>query len=202
MKYSIHAALCIFVVLGTARADNGSWALDQSHSNVSFSVQHMVISEVTGRFKDYTVSLASTKNDFSDAAINAAIAVNSIDTQNDRRDSHLKSDDFFNAEKFPSIRFQSTSFVKTGDNRYAINGRLTIRDTTKEVSIDAVLNGMISSKNSERAGWKATLAIDRFDYGLKWNAAIESGGLVAGAMVTITLNLEFVKQREIHQATP
>lgn len=194
MKKILAVLLGLVIAVGTSHADSGNWVLDQPHSNVSFTVQHMVISEVTGGFKDFTINLSSTKDDFSDAAINASLAVNSIDTKNDRRDSHLKTDDFFNAEKFPTIRFQSASFEKTGDRHYTIKGKLTIRDTTKDVSVDAVLNGTIISNKSERVGWKATLAINRFDYGLKWNRAIESGGLIAGATVTITLNLEFVKQ--------
>ncbi len=194
MKKILAVLLGLFITVGTSHADTGNWILDQPHSNVSFAVQHMVISEVTGGFKDFTINLNSTKDDFSDAAINATLAVNSIDTKNDRRDSHLKTDDFFNVEKFPTIRFQSTSFEKTGDRHYTIKGKLTIRDTTKDVSVDAVLNGTIISNKSERVGWKATLAINRFDYGLKWSRTIETGGLIAGATVTITFNLEFTKQ--------
>jgi len=154
----------------------------------------MVISEVAGTFKDFNISLVSSKDDFSDAAISATIAVKSIDTQNGMRDSHLKTDDFFNAEKFPTIKFQSTSFEKVGDGHYKIKGTLTIRDSTKEATIDAVLNGVIQSAKGMRSGWKATLAINRFDYGLKWDRTIETGGLVAGATVNLVFNLEFVKQ--------
>jgi len=154
----------------------------------------MVISEVTGTFRDFNVSLRSSKDDFTDAAISATIAVKSIDTQNEMRDGHLKTDDFFNAEKFPTIKFQSTSVEKAGDGHFKIKGNLTIRDTTKEVTIDAVLNGTIPSGKGIRSGWKATLAINRFDYGLKWDRTIETGGLVAGATVNLIFNLEFVKQ--------
>ncbi len=177
-----------------AFADSGNWSFDQAHSSIVFSVQHMVISEVTGTFKDFNVSFLSSKDDFSDATISATIAVKSIDTGNERRDGHLKTDDFFNAEKFPAIKFQSTSFEKVGDGHYKIKGNLTIRDTTKEVSIDAVLNGVIPSGKGMRSGWKATLAVNRFDYGLKWDRTIETGGLVAGATVNLVFNLEFVKQ--------
>ncbi len=154
----------------------------------------MVISEVTGTFKDFNVSLLSSKDDFSDASITATIAVKSIDTQNEMRDGHLKTDDFFSAEKFPTIKFKSTSFEKVSDSHYKIKGNLTIRDTTKEVTIDAVLNGIIPSGKGMRSGWKATLAVNRFDYGLKWDRTIETGGLVAGATVNLVFNLEFVKQ--------
>jgi polyisoprenoid-binding protein YceI len=110
------------------------------------------------------------------------------------RDGHLKTDDFFSAEKFSTIKFKSTSFEKVGDSHYKIKGNLTIRDTTKEVTIDAVLNGIIPSGKGMRSGWKATLAVNRFDYGLKWDRTIETGGLVAGATVNLVFNLEFVKQ--------
>ena len=105
----------------------------------------------------------------------------------DAGDSHLKTDDFFNAEKFPTIKFQSTSFEKVGDGHYKIKGNLTIRDSTKEATTDAVLNGVIPSGKGMRSGWKATLAINRFDYGLKWDRTIETGGLVAGATVNLVL---------------
>lgn len=192
-KFIVAISSTLFV-LTSALAGTPTWILDQAHSNITFSVQHMVISEVTGSFKDFAVDLHSSKNDFNDAAIEATISVNSINTGNDRRDAHLRTDDFFNAEKFPTIKFRSTSFEKVGDRHYAVKGWLTIRDTTKEVTIDAVLNGIISSGNGERAGWKGTLSINRFDYGLKWNRTIETGGLIAGATVTILLNLEFVKE--------
>jgi polyisoprenoid-binding protein YceI len=187
------AALITFIALSRAIAAAPSWTLDQAHSNVTFSIHHMVISEVTGSFKDFAVNLHSAKEDFTDANIDATVNVNSINTENDRRDAHLRTDDFFNAEKFPTIKFKSTSFEKIGENHYAIKGLLTIRDTTKEVTIDAVLNGILSSSKGERAGWKGTLSINRFDYGLKWNQTIETGGLIAGATVNIIFNFEFVK---------
>ena len=194
MKKSFVVFFALAVAAVSAFAESGTWSLDQSHSNISFSIQHMVISEVTGTFKDFNVSLLSSKDDFSDAAISATIGVKSIDTRNEMRDNHLKTDDFFNAEKFPTIKFQSTSLEKVSDGHYKIKGNLTIRDSTKAVTIDAVLNGVIKSSKGARSGWKATLAVNRFDYGLKWDRTIESGGLVAGSMVNLTFNLEFVKQ--------
>jgi polyisoprenoid-binding protein YceI len=174
-------------------AQSSGWNLDKAHSGITFSVHHMVIAEVTGMFKDFTVTLSSSKNDFTDAAIDAAIAVKSVDTGNERRDAHLRTDDFFNAEKFPTIKFRSTAFEKVNDRSYKVKGLLTLRDTTKEVTIDATLNGTIVTSRGTRTGWKATLAINRFDYGVKWNSTIETGGLVAGDTVAVTFNLEFVK---------
>jgi len=181
------------MIFAGANAASPAWTLDKAHSNIIFSVRHMVISEVTGTFKDFNVSLQSVKEDFGDAEINATINVNSINTENDRRDAHLKTDDFFNAEKYPTITFKSDSVEKIGEGHFVIKGLLTIRDSTHEVSIDAVHNGTLMSKNGERAGWKATLTINRFDYGLRWNQALEAGGLIAGSDVTIVFNLEFVR---------
>ena len=175
-------------------AQKSGWSLDKAHSSIGFSVKHMVISEVTGNFKDFDINFTSTKSDFTDAVVDATIKVASINTDNEKRDAHLKTDDFFNAEKFPLITFKSTSFEKVGDNKYKITGDLTIRDVTKKVTFDATYNGSIKAPwGAQIYSWKATLAVNRFDYGLKWNKMIEAGGLIAGDTVNITLNLELDK---------
>ena len=175
-------------------AHKAGWTLDKSHSSVGFSVKHMVISDVSGNFKDFDISFKSTKSDFTDASVDATIKVASINTDNEKRDGHLKTDDFFNAEKFPAITFKSTSFEKVGENKYKIAGDLTIRDVTKKVTFDATYNGSIKSPwGAEIYAWKATLPVNRFDFGLKWNKAIEAGGLIVGETVNITLNLELTK---------
>jgi polyisoprenoid-binding protein YceI len=168
------------------------WKLDRAHSGITFMIKHMVISEVTGRFDDFDIKFISSKSDFSDAVLEGTIKVNSISTGNEGRDKHLKTDDFFNAEKFPEIKFKSTSVEKVDDKNYRISGDLTIRDVTKKVTWDAVLNGTLASSRGTRAAWKATLAINRFDYGLKWDRLTEAGGLVVGDIVTITILGELV----------
>jgi len=190
------ALVVLFLAAGIASlpAQNTGWKLDKSHSGITFSIRHLVISEVTGNFKDFDITFSATKDDFTDASVDATLKVASINTENERRDGHLKSDDFFNAEKFPEIKFKSTSFEKVGENKYKITGDMTIRDVTKKVTFDAVYNGSIKGMGgSTVTAWKATTSINRFDYGLKWNRTIESGGLVAGDMVNITLTLELVK---------
>ena len=182
----------LVVCVHSALAQDG-WQLDKAHASVIFSVKHMVISEVTGSFKDFNVSLKSTKDDFSDASVEGTIQVASINTDNSMRDGHLKSDDFFNAEKYPQIKFKSSSFEKTGDGKYKIIGDLTIRDVTKKATFDATLIGVIHMGAETHAGWKVTTTINRFDYNLKWNKTLETGGLIVGQDVTITLNLEFKK---------
>jgi polyisoprenoid-binding protein YceI len=181
--------LAAFAAVGFVSAQS-DWKLDKAHSSITFTVKHMVISNVTGSFKDFAVTLKSAKDDFSDATVQSTIKVASLSTDNDRRDAHLKSDDFFNAEKYPEINFKSTSFEKLSDTKYKITGDLTIRDVTKNVTFDAVLNGTLKTTHGVLSAWKATTTINRFDYNLKWNKTIETGGLIAGQDVIITLNLE------------
>ncbi len=185
--------LLLSTALTTVHAQPAAWRLDKAHSSVTFTVKHMVISEVTGKFRDFDISVTSSKDDFTDAVVEATIKVASITTDNDRRDNHLRSDDFFNAEKFPEIKFKSHSVEELGKNVYKIHGDLTIRDTTKKVTLGAVHNGTISTAQGTRAGWKAMLSVNRFDYGLKWNRTIETGGLIAGDTVNIILNFELLK---------
>ncbi|RPI04709.1 MAG: polyisoprenoid-binding protein [Ignavibacteriae bacterium] len=187
-----NVVIAVFMI-GSSVLAQSEWKTDKVHSSVLFTVRHMVISEVTGSFKDYTVEMKSAKDDFSDAEVQAVIKVGSISTDNTTRDNHLKSDDFFNAEKYPEMKFRSTSFEKTGDKTYKITGDLTIRDVTKNVTFDAVLNGTMKTNRGTLSAWKATTTINRFDYNLKWNKTIEAGGFIVGQDVTITLNLEMNK---------
>jgi polyisoprenoid-binding protein YceI len=181
------------VVLVTQVKAQSEWKLDAAHSSVVFSVAHMVISETSGNFKDFSIVLKSEKEDFSDAVIEAVIKVASINTENNHRDQHLKANDFFNAEKYPEIRFKSNKFEKVDGSKYKITGDLTIRDVTKEAVFDAELKGVLKTENGPLSAWKAVTVIDRFDYNLKWSKIIETGGLVVGKDVNIVLNLEFIK---------
>jgi len=175
-------------------AQETTWKLDNVHSNVLFTVRHLVISEVTGKFKDFDVTFKASQSDFSDASIGAVVKTSSVDTDNENRDNHLRSADFFNAEQFPEMTFRSTSMKKIGETKYTLTGDLTIRDVTKPVSFSVDFLGVIDGGTfGTRSGWKATTTINRFDYNLKWDRALESGGLVVGKDVTIQLNLELVK---------
>jgi len=193
MKRTAIAGIIAILSITAVCAQSAEWRLDRNHSSITFSIKHMVISEVTGRFDDFNIALTSVKPDFTDATLEGTIKVNSIDTGNEGRDRHLKTDDFFNADKYPEIRFKGSSIEKIDDKNYKIGGDLTIRDVTRKVSWDAVLNGTLTSKQGTRAAWKATLAINRFDYGLKWDKVTEAGGLIAGDIVTITIVGEFVR---------
>lgn len=169
------------------------WELDKAHSNIRFSVSHLVVSDVDGSFKSFSGTVSASKPDFTDAQISFAADVASINTDNEQRDKHLQSDDFFNAAKFPQIKFVSTSFQSLGGNKYKLNGNLTIRDITKPISFDVVYGGTAAAFGATHAGFKATGSINRFDYGLKWSAATEAGGLVVGKDVSITLNIDLKK---------
>ena len=170
---------------------NTTWKLDKNHSTLRFTVTHMVVSEAEGTFKKWDGTVEHTKEDFSDAKISFTADVNSINTENENRDKHLKSDDFFNAEKYPEIKFVSTSFVPAGDKKYKLNGNLTIRDVTKPVVFDVTYGGILKGSRGNKAGFKATTTIDRFDYNLKWDRATEAGSLVVSKEVEITVKLEF-----------
>ncbi|MBI4429961.1 MAG: YceI family protein [Ignavibacteriales bacterium] len=169
------------------------WRLDKAHSRIYFTIKHMVVAEVLGYFKDFDVTFNATKDDYTDGQVEAVIKVATINTDNENRDKDLRSSNFFSADSFPEIRFKSTKFEKLGDNSYKIHGSLTVRDVTKDVVFDAAYNGMIKTSRGFVSAWKATLAINRFDYGLKWNSMIETGGLVAGETVNITVVLELRK---------
>ena len=166
------------------------WALDKSHSLVKFSVTHMVVSETEGTFKLFDGSMESSKPDYSDAKIAFTVDVNSINTDNEGRDKHLKGDDFFNAEKFPQMKFESTSFVPQDNNKYKLNGNLTIRDVTKPVTFDVTYGGSINTQKGAKIGFKGTTTINRFDYNLKWDRATETGGLVVSKEVEVTVKVE------------
>jgi polyisoprenoid-binding protein YceI len=165
-----------------------NWAFDKSHSNIGFTVTHMVVAEVSGSFKDADIKVTSTSEDFNGASIEFTAKVGSIDTQNENRDNHLKGDDFFNAEKFPEIKFTG-KLVKKG-NSYSADGKLTLKDVTKDVSFPVKYMGTIKTAKFTKAGFKLNGTINRFDYNLKWDNKLETGGLVVGQDVQLSANIE------------
>jgi polyisoprenoid-binding protein YceI len=184
------------LMAGTAAIAQTNWTIDASHSKVQFAVTHLMISEVTGKFKIFDGKVVSTKDDFSDSQIDFTIDVNSINTDDDSRDKHLKSDDFFSVEKFPKMTFKSKSFKKADGKNYKLTGDLTIRDVTKTVTFDVIYNGTVKDPwGNIKAGFKLTGNINRTDFGLKWNAALEAGGVVVSEKVTITSDIELGKQK-------
>ncbi|MBN1301248.1 MAG: YceI family protein [Melioribacteraceae bacterium] len=170
------------------------WNIDVSHSNVGFEVDHMVIATAEGEFKSYEGTIETDGDDFTNAKINLTIDVASIDTDNEQRDNHLKSDDFFNAEKFPQMTFVGKSMTKVNGNNWKLVGDFTIRDITKEVTLDVKFRGMVKDPwGNTRAGFKLTGEVNRFDYNLKWNKLLETGGLVVSEDVKLIIDLELIK---------
>ena len=187
--------LALLLVLVSINFAQTVWAFDKSHSNVSFSITHMLISETVGAFNTFDGKIITKDDSFENAEVTMTFDINSINTDNERRDNHLKSDDFFNAEKYPQMTFAGNKFKKISDENYELWGDLTIRDVTKEVKLDVILNGIITdSRGRKKAGFKLTGELNRFDYNLKWNKVMEAGGLVAGEMVTIKANIELIQQ--------
>jgi polyisoprenoid-binding protein YceI len=172
-----------------------NWSVDKSHSKVGFSVSHLVITDVDGFFKEYDAKVTTSGDDFSTTNIDFTVNTSSIFTDNDGRDKHLRSDDFFNAEKFPQMVFKGKSMKKVSGNKYKLVGDLTIRDVTKQVELDVKYNGMVKDpRGNIKAGFKVTGEINRFDYNLKWNTAIETGALVVGREVELVIDLQLVKK--------
>jgi polyisoprenoid-binding protein YceI len=190
-KLFAFASVIAFVFVSVqSMAQVTKWGVDKGHSNVKFTVTHYAVSEVEGTFKIFDGTMEHSKADFSDAKVNFTVDVNSINTDSERRDGHLKGDDFFNAEKFPQMKFVSTGMKPLGNNKFQLSGNLTIRDITKPVVFDVSYGGTINAGQGRKSGFKAKTTIDRFNYNLKWDRAIEAGGLVVGKDVDIQINLE------------
>jgi polyisoprenoid-binding protein YceI len=188
-------ALLFVLLFGLTVASAQTWKSDLSHSRVEFTVTHLMISEVTGRFTQFDATLQQGKEDFTDSKIETTIKTASVSTDNEGRDKHLRSDEFFNAEKFPEMKFTTTSFEKTAKDSYRITGQLTMRDVTKEVVLEAKFLGSLSDPRGTRAGFKATGTINRQDWGVKWNRNLDNGGVVVSDNVIITLLMEFIQQK-------
>lgn len=183
-------ALLIVIALGCSLALHAQtkWVVDKNHSDIRFTAMHYVISEVDGEFKKFDGSLISKSDDFAGAEVEFTAQVGSINTDNDRRDNHLKSDDFFNAEKYPEVKFKGK--IEGKDKKYYLIGDLTMRDVTKPIKFDVKYNGSITLEKGKKAGFKITGVVDRFEYGLKYNRVIESVGLAVSQEIQITCNIE------------
>lgn len=170
------------------------WEIDPTHSEVQFKVKHLVISTVTGSFNSYEGKIEADGENFENAKAYFAADIDSISTNNEDRDNHLKSEDFFKAEEYPQLVFESTSFEKTGDGQYKMTGDLTIRDVTKEVELDVVHGGTVEDPyGNTKAGFEVSGSINRKEFDLTWNAVTEAGNVVVGDNVKLQLNVQLVK---------
>ncbi|MBL7665633.1 MAG: polyisoprenoid-binding protein [Bacteriovoracaceae bacterium] len=171
------------------------WDLDPSHSSLNFAIDHLVISETTGKFDKFEIKTEASDTNFSDAKFSVKIDTNSINTSDAKRDGHLKSEDFFNTAKFPSITFEGKKFDKQKNGKYKITGLLTMHGITKEVTLDASFSGEVKDPwGATRVGIKLNGVINRYDWDLKYNSALESGGLTIGKEVRINGNIELIKK--------
>jgi polyisoprenoid-binding protein YceI len=172
------------------------WIIDPVHSEVTFKVKHLVISTVTGRFTSVSGTVEATKADFSDAQVKFQADVNSINTNNEQRDGHLKSPDFFDAANFPALTFESTSLASKGDGAYVLKGDMTIRGTKKPISLNVNYNGTVKGFDGDMAGFELTGSLNRQDFGLRWNALTETGGVVVSDEVKMVITVELKRAQE------
>lgn len=184
-------------VLNTANDTTATttWVIDPLHSEVMFKVKHLVISTVTGSFSKFEGTAVTTEDNFENAKINFEIDVNSIYTGQEQRDMHLKNGDFFEAETFPKIIFESDSFIKTGADNYVLKGKLTLKGVTKEVALNAEYGGVEKDHyGNTKAGFEVSGIINRKEFGLSYNALTETGGLALGENVKLSANIQLAKQ--------
>ena len=171
-----------------------TYKIDAAHSDIIFKVKHLMITTVTGQFKTFDATLTAEADDFSDAAVTFTADINSVDTGSQQRAGHLKSDDFFNAEQYPELKFTSTSFTKSDDG-YVVKGDLTIRDVTKPIELKAEFAGLVVDPwGQTKVGFEAEGKIRRKEFGLGWDAVTEAGGVVVSDDVKLQFHVQFVKQ--------
>jgi polyisoprenoid-binding protein YceI len=183
----------------TAPGRTTTWQLDPAHTHVAFAVKHLMIATVRGRFSDVAGTVSVPGEDFSRARIEATIGVASIDTREPQRDAHLKSPDFFDAEKHPTMTFRCrrVEHAPQDGDRYRLIGDLTLRGVTKEIVLEATLEGLAKDPyGNERAGFTATGTISRKEFGLAWNQLLETGGVVVGDEVKMAIDAEIVAKSE------
>lgn len=171
------------------------WVLDPMHSEITFKIKHLVISNVTGFFKKFEGTCEAPNDSFENAEVDFSLDVDSIDTNQEQRDGHLKSAEFFDAEKYPKITFKSTSFTKTGDDEYNLTGNLTVKDVTKPVTLKVEFGGSATDFTGKfRSGFEVTGKINRKEFALTWDGITEAGSIVLGEDVKISINAQFIKQ--------
>jgi polyisoprenoid-binding protein YceI len=174
-----------------------TWQIDPAHSHISFSARHMMISKVRGRFENFSGVIEFDKDIPTASKVEIEIEAKSINTRSDQRDDHLRSADFLDAANHPTLNFVSKRVEVTGDNRGKLFGDLTIRDVTKEVVLDVEYAGQAKSPwGTTSAGFSADTNINRKDWGLEWNAALETGGVLVGDIINIDIEVELIKQEE------
>ena len=180
----------------TTRTATSTWTIDPAHSVVEFAVKHLMVSTFKGHFRSLEGTVHLDEDNPANSSVAASIDVASVDTQTPDRDAHLRSDDFFNAERYPKMTFRSTRVERVDGTNWKVTGELTIRDVTKEVVLDTEYEGRIVDPwGNERIGFSARTELSRKEFGVRWNATIETGGVVVGDKVRISLNIEIVRKQ-------
>ncbi len=172
-----------------------TYVIDPAHSEITFKVRHLMISNVTGHFTKFSGKMESSKDDFTDAEIDFEADIDSIDTNNEQRDGHLKAGDFFDASQYPKLIFKSTSFEKGGGDIYKLNGNISMHGVTKPITLSAELGGAAKDLyGNSRVAFEITGSIHRKDFGMEFNAPLETGGVVLGDEVKLMLSIQLIKQ--------
>ena len=170
------------------------WAIDPTHSEIGFKVKHMMFTNVSGKFETYDATITTEDYDFTKAAIEFSANIDSINTGNADRDNHLKSADFFDAEKNPKLTFVSSSLTKSGDD-YQLVGELTIHNVTKTVKLETEVSGLLKDPwGNTKVAFNISGKINRADFGLTWNSALETGGVLVSEEVKLNIELQLLKQ--------
>ncbi|GAB1348160.1 YceI family protein [Ignavibacteriales bacterium] len=188
-------SFALAIVLAGATFAQSSWSFDKTHSKIGFSVDYMLLTDVDGFFKKFDGSVTTAKEDFVDALVSFTIEAGSVDTDEPKRDEHLRSEDFFYTQKFPNFTFKSTSMKKVSGNNYKLVGNLTMRGVTKSVTLNGTFGGVKKDPwGNTKAGFKLTGKVNRKDYGINWSKALDGGGFVVGDDVTLNINVTLIKK--------
>jgi len=194
MKRIAIATLALLVGLAGAASAADTWTVDKAHSTVTFKIKHLM-SKVTGSFTDFDGTITTDFANLGASGVSFTIQAASIDTANGDRDKHLRSADFFDVEKFPTITFASSKITKTGDDTFAVTGTFTMHGVAKEVTLPVTFLGAAQDPwGNTKAGFEVTTTLKRSDYGIVWNKALEAGGFLLGDEVEVTINLEVAKK--------
>jgi polyisoprenoid-binding protein YceI len=181
--------------MGNTIENTTQWVLDPTHSEILFKVKHLMITNINGSFRKFHGEATSVGNDFTKGKVKVTIDAASIDTNEEKRDAHLKSADFLEAEKYPDLIFEGSSLIKTDSTNYKLIGTLTIKGKSNQVTLDVEFGGINKDPwGNEKAGFSVTGKVNRKEWGLNWNAALETGGVLVGDEVKINCEVQFTKQ--------
>jgi polyisoprenoid-binding protein YceI len=176
------------------------WVLDPTHSEIGFKIKHLMITNVSGNFNKFEVKAETNSDDFANAKVSVDIEVDSINTNNSQRDAHLRNADFFEADKYPLIRFRSTDVKRLDEETYTLTGNLTIKETTKPVKLALEFGGVTKDPyGNYKAGFSISGKINRHDFGVSYNAVLETGGVALGEEIKINGEIQLVKQQVLEQ---